>query len=313
MSRQTEFVLRSIEERNVHFVRLWFADVLGSLKSVAIAPAEIESAFAEGVGFDGSSIEGYARVYESDMVAHPDPSTFQMLPWRQGTGTARMFCDIANPDGTPSWADPRYVLKRAMDKAADMGFTFYAHPEIEFYLLKGPHHPGDSPEPLDNGGYFDHTTLGAGTDFRRDSITMLEQMGISVEFSHHEGAPGQHEIDFRYAPALETADRIATFKFVVKRVAMEHGLLASFLPKPIADVHGSGMHCHVSLFKGGKNAFDDPDGEHGLSQTAHHFIAGLLAHAEGRIESTEHTDKGTKIAARVPVPLAAALGEFSNW
>jgi len=189
MSRQTEFVLRSIEERNVHFVRLWFADVLGSLKSVAIAPAEIESAFAEGVGFDGSSIEGYARVYESDMVAHPDPSTFQMLPWRQGTGTARMFCDIANPDGTPSWADPRYVLKRAMDKAADMGFTFYAHPEIEFYLLKGPHHPGDSPEPLDNGGYFDHTTLGAGTDFRRDSITMLEQMGISVEFSHHEGAP----------------------------------------------------------------------------------------------------------------------------
>ena len=152
MSRQTEFVLRSIEERNVHFVRLWFADVLGSLKSVAIAPAEIESAFAEGVGFDGSSIEGYARVYESDMVAHPDPATFQMLPWRQGTGTARMFCDIANPDGTPSWADPRYVLKRAMDKAADMGFTFYAHPEIEFYLLKGPHHPCllyTSPSPRD--------------------------------------------------------------------------------------------------------------------------------------------------------------------
>jgi len=279
MSRQTEFVLRSIEERNVHFVRLWFADVLGSLKSVAIAPAEIESAFAEGVGFDGSSIEGYARVYESDMVAHPDPSTFQMLPWRQGTGTARMFCDIANPDGTPSWADPRYVLKRAMDKAADMGFTFYAHPEIEFYLLKGPHHPGDSPEPLDNGGYFDHTTLGAGTDFRRDSITMLEQMGISVEFSHHEGAPGQHEIDLRYADALTMADNIMTFRVVIREVASLKGIKATFMPKPFSQCPGSGMHTHVSLFEGDENAFFDPSDEARLSPVAKHFIAGLLHHA----------------------------------
>lgn len=279
MSRQTEFVLRSIEERNVHFVRLWFADVLGSLKSVAIAPAEIESAFAEGVGFDGSSIEGYARVYESDMVAHPDPATFQMLPWRQGTGTARMFCDIANPDGTPSWADPRYVLKRAMDKAADMGFTFYAHPEIEFYLLKGPHHPGDSPEPLDNGGYFDHTTLGAGTDFRRDSITMLEQMGISVEFSHHEGAPGQHEIDLRYADALTMADNIMTFRVVIREVASLKGIKATFMPKPFSQCPGSGMHTHVSLFEGDENAFFDPSDEARLSPVAKRFIAGLLHHA----------------------------------
>ena len=203
MDRQTEFVLRSMEERDIRFVRLWFTDVLGSLKSVAIAPAEVEGAIAEGVGFDGSAIEGFARVYESDMVVHPDPSTFQVLPWRQTDGgTARMLCDIQLPDGSPSFADPRHVLKRALKKAADMGFTFYIHPEIEFFLL-GQLNP---PVPLDDGGYFDHTTLGDGTDFRRDAITMLEQMGISVEFSHHEGSPGQHEIDLRYADALTMGD-----------------------------------------------------------------------------------------------------------
>ncbi len=279
MSRQTEFVLRSMEERNVRFVRLWFADVLGSLKSVAIAPAEVEGAFAEGVGFDGSAIEGYARVYESDMVAHPDPSTFQMLPWREGTGTARMFCDIANPDGTPSFADPRHVLKRAMAKAADMGFTFYTHPEIEFYLLKEAHRAGGTPEPLDNGGYFDHTTLGAGTDFRRDSISMLEQMGISVEFSHHEGAPGQHEIDLRYADALTMADNIMTFRVVIREVASLRGINATFMPKPFSQYPGSGMHTHVSLFEGDTNAFYDASDEARLSPVAKHFVAGLLHHA----------------------------------
>ncbi len=279
MSRQTEFVLRSMEERNIRFVRLWFADVLGSLKSVAIPPTEVEGAFAEGVGFDGSAVEGYTRVYESDMVAHPDPSTFQLLPWRQGTGTARMFCDITNPDGTPSFADPRYVLKRAMDKASAMGFTFYCHPEIEFYLLTEDHKPGTRPEPLDDGGYFDHTTLGAGTDFRRDSITMLEQMGISVEFSHHEAGPGQHEIDLRYADALTMADNIMTFRVVIREVAALRGIHATFMPKPFTDHPGSGMHTHVSLFEGDNNAFFDAADQTRLSKIGKQFVAGLLHHA----------------------------------
>uniref|UniRef100_UPI00261B178B glutamine synthetase family protein n=1 Tax=Propioniciclava sp. TaxID=2038686 RepID=UPI00261B178B len=233
MDKQTDFVLRTMEERDVRFVRLWFTDVLGFLKSVAIAPAELEGALSEGIGFDGSAIQGFARVYESDMVAHPDPATFQMLPWRGMTGgTARMFCDIALPDGSPSFSDPRQVLKRAMKKAADMGFTFYVHPEIEFYLFKQPIVPGVEPTPVDTSGYFDHTTATAGTDFRRSAITMLEQMGISVEFSHHEGGPGQQEIDLRYADALTMADNIMTFRVVVKEVAVMQDLFASFMPKP---------------------------------------------------------------------------------
>jgi len=279
VSRQTEFVLRSMEERNIRFVRLWFTDVLGSLKSVAIAPAEVEGAFVEGVGFDGSAIEGYARVYEADMVAHPDPATFQILPWRSGTSTARMFCDITNPDGTSSAADPRHVLKRTMGRAAEMGFTFYVHPEIEFYLLNDEHHPGESPVALDNGGYFDHTTLGAGTDFRRDAINVLEQMGISVEFSHHEAAPGQHEIDLRYADALTMADNIMTFRVVIREIASLKGIKATFMPKPFTDHAGSGMHSHVSLFEGDTNAFYDAADEARMSPVAKYFVAGLLHHA----------------------------------
>ena len=276
MDRQTEFVLRSMEERGIRFVRLWFTDVLGSLKSVAIAPAEVEGAIGEGVGFDGSAIEGFARVFESDMVAHPDPSTYQVLPWRQaGRSTARMLCDIKLPDGSPSYADPRYVLKRAMRRAADMGFTFYIHPEIEFFLLRSL----QPPVPLDDGGYFDHTTLGDGTDFRRDVITMLEQMGISVEFSHHEAAPGQHEIDLRYADALTMADNIMTFRVVVREVAVSQGVHATFMPKPFSQHPGSGMHTHMSLFEGDTNAFYDASDEYNLSKTAKHFIAGLLRHA----------------------------------
>ncbi|HMS37703.1 MAG TPA: glutamine synthetase family protein, partial [Arachnia sp.] len=241
-----------MEERGIRFVRLWFTDVLGSLKSVAITPAEVEGAIAEGVGFDGSAIEGFARVFESDMVAHPDPSTYQVLPWRQeGRATARMLCDIKLPDGSPSYADPRFVLKRAMRRAADMGFTFYIHPEIEFYLLRSllP------PVPLDDGGYFDHTTLGDGTDFRRDAITMLEQMGISVEFSHHEAGPGQHEIDLRYADALTMADNIMTFRVVIREIAVSQRIHATFMPKPFSEHPGSGMHTHMSLFDGDTNAF----------------------------------------------------------
>ncbi|MDO4784964.1 MAG: glutamine synthetase family protein [Propionibacteriaceae bacterium] len=269
-----------MEERDIRSIRLWFTDVLGFLKSVAIAPAELEGAFAEGVGFDGSAIEGFARVFEADMVAHPDPSTFQVLPsGGPEHGTARMFCDIRLPDGSPSYADPRFVLKRALRRAGDMGFTFYIHPEIEFFLFQQPVVPGEPPVPLDDGGYFDHTTLGDGTDFRRDVITMLEQLGISVEYSHHEGAPGQHEIDLRYADALTMADNIMTFRVVVQEVAAMQGIRASFMPKPFTQHPGSGMHSHMSLFEGDNNAFHDAADEFGLSKIAKHFIAGVLRHS----------------------------------
>jgi glutamine synthetase len=280
MERQQEFVLRTLEERDIRFVRLWFTDVLGFLKSVAVAPAELEQAFAEGIGFDGSAIEGFARVYESDMLAKPDPATFQVLPWRaESPGTARMFCDILMPDGAPSYADPRWVLKRTLAKAAERGFTFYTHPEIEFFLFKNQPKPGKAPKPVDYSGYFDLTPHGVGHDFRRQAITHLESMGISVEFSHHEGAPGQQEIDLRYADALSTADNIMTFRHVMKEVALEQGVYASFMPKPLAEQPGSGMHTHLSLFEGDRNAFHEPGAEYQLSKTGRSFIAGLLRHA----------------------------------
>ena len=280
MEKQEEFVLRTLEERDIRFVRLWFTDVLGFLKSVAEAPAELESAFAEGIGFDGSAIEGFARVYESDMLAKPDPSTFSILPWRaEAPGTARMFCDIMLPDGNPSYADPRYVLKRTLARAAEMGFTFYTHPEIEFFLFEEKPKRGEAPVPVDSGGYFDHTPNVVGHDFRRQAITMLEAMGISVEFSHHEGAPGQQEIDLRYADALSTADNIMTFRLVVKEVALEQGVFASFMPKPFTDHPGSGMHVHLSLFEGDRNAFHEAGAPYQLSRVGRSFIAGLLRHA----------------------------------
>jgi glutamine synthetase len=280
MDRQQEFVLRSIEERDIRFVRLWFTDVLGTLKSVAVAPAELEGAFAEGIGFDGSAIEGFARVYEADMLARPDPSTFQVLPWRgESPGTARMFCDLLLPDGTPSFADPRNVLRRALAKAADLGFTFYTHPEIEFFLLEQGGDPGQPPKPVDQAGYFDHVPHGTGHDFRRAAITLLESMGISVEFSHHEGGYGQNEIDLRYADALTTADNIMTFRTVIKEVALEQGIFASFMPKPLTDQPGSGMHTHLSLFQGDTNVFHEAGAAYQLSTIGRQFIAGLLHHA----------------------------------
>jgi glutamine synthetase len=280
MDKQQEFVLRTLEERDVRFVRLWFTDVLGFLKSVAVAPAELEGAFAEGIGFDGSAIEGFARVYEADMLAKPDPATFQILPWRGSSpSTARMFCDILMPDGSPSYADPRYVLKRALGKAAALGFTFYTHPEIEFFLFKDMPEKGRAPVPVDRSGYFDHTAHGMSQDFRREAITMLEAMGISVEFSHHEGAPGQQEIDLRYADALATADNIMTFRVVVKEVALSQGIYASFMPKPFSQYPGSGMHTHMSLFEGDRNAFFESGAEYHQSKVARSFIAGLLRHA----------------------------------
>ena len=278
--KQQEFVLRTIEERNIRFVRLWFTDVLGFLKSVAIAPAELENAFDEGIGFDGSAIEGFARVTESDMLAKPDPSTFSILPWRtESPGAARMFCDITMPDGTPSPADPRNVLRRILDKAATMGYTCYTHPEIEFFLFKSMPEVGTAPVPVDQGGYFDHTPAVVGHDFRRQAITLLEAMGISVEFSHHEGGPGQQEIDLRDADALTTADNIMTFRHVIKEVAMDQGFHASFMPKPFTNHPGSGMHTHVSLFKGEENAFYDANAQYNLSNVGRSFIAGILKHA----------------------------------
>jgi glutamine synthetase len=280
ISKQQEFVLRTIEERNIRFIRLWFSDVLGTLKSVAIAPAELENAFDEGIGFDGSAIEGFARHTESDMLAKPDPATFSILPWRtEAPGAARMFCDITMPDGSPSHSDPRNVLRRTLDKAAKMGYTCYTHPEIEFFLFKSQPEKGVAPVPVDQGGYFDHTPAVVGHDFRRQAITLLEAMGISVEFSHHEGAPGQQEIDLRYADALSTADNIMTFRHVIKEVALEQGFYASFMPKPFTDHPGSGMHTHVSLFEGENNAFYDAKAEFHLSQVGRSFVAGILKHA----------------------------------
>lgn len=279
MDKQQEYVLRSVEERDIRFIRLWFTDVLGVLKSVAIAPAELENAFAEGIGFDGSSIEGLTRVYEADMLAKPDPSTFQILPWRgDRQGAARMFCDITTPDGEPAMSDPRQVLKRQLDKASELGFTFYIHPEIEFYLFDRPE-AGKKPVPVDAAGYFDNVPRGKAHSFRRDAITMLESMGISVEFSHHEAGPGQNEIDLRYADALTMADNIMTFRTVIKEVALEQDVFASFMPKPLIDAPGSGMHTHMSLFEGDRNAFYEPGAEADLSDTARQFVAGLLKYA----------------------------------
>jgi len=275
-------VLRTLEERDIRFVRLWFTDVLGFLKSVAVAPAELEGAFAEGIGFDGSAIEGFSRVYESDMVAKPDPATFQVLPWETGDRehySARMFCDIAMPDGSPAWADPRHVLRRTLAKATEAGFTCYVHPEIEFFLLSTVPVDGSEPEPADNGGYFDQASHATATHFRRHAIEALEAMGISVEFSHHEGAPGQQEIDLRYADALTMADNVMTFRYVVKEVALTQGVRASFMPKPFSKQPGSGMHTHVSLFEGDRNAFYDGEDPYELSKTGRAFVAGLLKHA----------------------------------
>jgi len=312
MGKQEDFVLRALEERDVRFVRLWFTDVLGFLKSVAVAPAELEGAFAEGIGFDGSAIEGFARVTESDMLALPDPSTFQLLPWREqgpGPSTARMFCDIVMPDGSPSYADPRYVLKRTLSKAAEKGFTFYTHPEIEFYVFKNEPKEGEEPVPVDSSGYFDHTTQALGADFRREAITYLEAMGISVEYSHHEGGPGQQEIDLRYADALSTADNIMTFRTVIREVALSQGVWATFMPKPFTQHPGSGMHTHVSLFEGDANAFYEAGAEYQLSKTGRRFIAGVLRHApEISVVTNQWVNSYKRIVAEGEAPAFISWG-----
>ena len=275
LTAETEYVLRTIEERNIRFVRLWFTDVLGFLKAFTITSQELEGAFRDGMGFDGSSIEGFSRIQESDMVAMPDPATFQIIPWKTEQPAARMFCDVYEPDGTPFDGDPRGVLKRQLARAADMGYTFYVGPELEYFYFKSL----EDPAFLDQGGYFDETPLDVATDYRKRTVQYLESMGIPVEYVHHEVAPSQHEIDLRYTDALTMADNVMAYRLTVKEVAHEFGIYATFMPKPVAGVNGSGMHTHQSLFEGDSNAFFDADDEYHLSLTAKQYIAGLLRHA----------------------------------
>jgi len=276
--KDRDYVLKTVKDRKVKFIRLWFTDVLGFLKSFAITADELETALDEGMGFDGSSIEGYARIEESDMIAKPDPSTFAILPWRPdgGAAVARMFCDVLQPDGSPYDGDPRWALKRNLKKAADMGYTFYIGPELEYFYFKSSE---GKPVTLDAGGYFDLTPLDAASDLRRDTILALESMGIRVEYSHHEVAPSQHEIDLRYTDALTMADTVMTYRLTVKEIALKYGVYASFMPKPLFGQNGSGMHTHQSLFKGGRNAFFDANDEYHLSREGKAYIAGILKHA----------------------------------
>jgi glutamine synthetase len=275
VERQNEYVLRTVEERGVRFVRLWFTDVLGFLKSVEITPVELEGALEEGMTFDGSTIEGYSRIQESDMLAKPDPNTFELLPDDGETAVARMFCDIQMHSGEPFEGDPRYVLKRNLELAREKGFTFFVGPEMEFFYFQG----ASQVEPLDSAGYFDLTAHDLGSQLRKQTVLRLEAMGIPVEYSFHENGPSQHEIDLRYTDALTMADNVMTFRLMTKEVASDHGVYATFMPKPIGGAFGSGMHTHVSLFEGDVNAFHDPGDEYGLSKVAKHFIAGLLVHA----------------------------------
>ncbi len=279
MDKEKENVLKLAKENDVKFIRLWFTDILGFLKGFAITIDELEGALEEGMGFDGSSIQGYARIDESDMIAKPDPKTFQIVPWRpKENAVGRMFADIYEPDGTPYKGDPRWVLRRTLKKAEEKGYTFYVGPELEYFYFKGGN--GGTPQILDKGGYFDLTPLDVATELRRETILTLEAMGIHVEYSHHEVAPSQHEIDLRYTDALTMADNAMTYRLVVKEIALKHGVYATFMPKPIFGQNGSGMHTHQSLFSGKKNAFFDPKDEFHLSKIAKSYMAGILRHSK---------------------------------
>ena len=274
--RDKKDAMELLKKHDVKFVRLWFTDILGQLKSFAVPVAELEFAFNEGMGFDGSSIKGFARIDESDMIARPDPSTFVILPWRpKEKAVARMFCDIYEPDGSPHKGDPRYILKVNLEKAKKKGFTLYVGPELEYFYFRND----KGTEPLDEGGYFDYP-LDAAEDLRRDTILTLETMGIQVEYSHHEVAHSQHEIDLRYADALTMADIVMTYRIVVKEIAKQYNVYASFMPKPVFGQNGSGMHTHQSLFTGNRNAFFDPKDQYFLSDIAKKYIAGLLTHVK---------------------------------
>jgi glutamine synthetase len=277
-SLKKEDVLRISKKRDVKFIRLWFTDILGFLKSFAITLRELEGALEEGMGFDGSSIVGFVRIDESDMVAKPDPSTFRILPWKANDHVvAAMFCDILEPDGKPHQGDPRWVLKKNLKRAAEIGYTFNVGPELEyFYFLKST----GKPETLDTGGYFDLTPLDVASNLRKQTAMVLEELGIPVEYTHHEVAPSQHEIDLKYSDGLTMADSTMLYRLVVKEVALKNNVYASFMPKPIYGVNGSGMHTHQSLFRGKKNAFFDPHDKYHLSDIAKYYIAGLMKHAK---------------------------------
>jgi glutamine synthetase len=276
-----EDILARVEQEDIQFIRLWFTDIHGQLKSFAVGKDELEGALREGMGFDGSSITGFNRIEESDMIAMPDRDTFQVLPWRpKEKAVARMFCDVLVPGGDPYEGDPRYVMRRALGRAQEMGFDhFYIGPELEFFYFKQAELNGGPPEVLDRGGYFDLTTLDAASDLRRETVLALEALGIGVEYTHHEVGPSQHEIDMRFADGLAMADNAMTYRIVVKEIAMKYGVYATFMPKPLFGENGSGMHVHQSLFAGDRNAFFDPDDEFHLSPVAKSFIAGQLKHA----------------------------------
>ncbi|MBW2106353.1 MAG: glutamine synthetase [Deltaproteobacteria bacterium] len=269
-------VMKIVKEKNISFIQFWFTDVLGILKSFAVTPSELEEGLEEGMGFDGSSIEGFARIEESDMIAMPDPSTFQFLPWRpQERPVARMFCDILQPDGSPYEGDSRYVLKRMTRKLAEMGYTAYMGPELEFFCLESL----ENPRLIDKGGYFDNRPLDMGSDLRREIIFSLQDMDIQVEYSHHEVAPSQHEIDLKYDEALAMADKTMSYRIIAKEIARKMGYYVTFMPKPLFGENGSGMHVHQSLFKDNINAFHDPNDRYKLSQLAKSYIAGIMRHA----------------------------------
>ena len=276
---QRDYVLRTVEERGVRLIRLWFTDVLGRHKSVAISPAELEVVLDEGLQFDGSAIDGFSRIQESDVLARPDAATFELLPWadpEEPSGT--IFCDITDLDGTPFKGDPRQVLRRNVDRARAAGFEMFCAPEVEFFYFADAG-TSSAPVPLDQASYFDLTTADVASDLRKQTLHMLEALSIPVEYSFHEDSPSQHEIDLQYTDALSMADSIMTLRLAVKKIAMDRGVYATFMPKPLNGVQGSGMHTHLSLFRDGVNAFHDPDAENGLSDTARAFIAGLLKHA----------------------------------
>jgi glutamine synthetase len=275
--RTAEDVVALCAERDVRFVRLWFTDVLGQLKSFSVGRDELPHAFAAGAGFDGSSITGFNAIEESDMVAQPDPATFALLPWvEEGQAVARMICDVRTPEGRPYEGDPRHVLRRALERAARMGFdSFEVAPELEYFLFRDQ----KGTEVLDEGGYFDLTTLDAGSDVRRETVIALEQLGIPVQTSHHEVGPSQHEVDLKTAGALKAADDVMTYRITVKEYAARYGWHATFMPKPLGDENGSGMHTHLSLSRDGANAFTDDDDPYGLSAVGRAFVAGQLAHA----------------------------------
>lgn len=275
MTKTREDVIRQIDEAGVRYIRLCFTDILGKIKGMSITRSEIEQVLDEGQGFDGSSVEGFARIEESDLMAIPDPVTFRIIPWEiAGERVAMMFCDIQHPDGRPYDGDPRWVLRRNLQKLEEKGWTYYVGPEIEYFYFKND----EGTETLDKTGYFDFESVDTGTRLRKQTVKALETMGIPVECSHHEVAPSQHEIDLKYQEALVMADFAQVYRFLVKEVAMENGYYATFMPKPIFGENGSGMHCHMSLFDGDKNLFFAKDGKYNLSDTARHFMAGILTH-----------------------------------